>query len=324
VFTWRKLGQLFDPTRMSTLPWMHHFAQTPATLIFDDFVRIYFCTRPPADEAGQFVSRIGYVDVERDDLFRIRRISPNPVLPLGDLGTFDEFGTNPVSVIRNGAEVRAYYAGWTRCESVPFNSAIGVAQSFDDGETFERLGPGPILAYTPEEPFVIGSPKIRRFGDSWFLHYAAGQTWLNTGDRPEPVYVIRGAVSDDGIEWQRFGKDLVPKRLGELECQAGADIFWFDDRYHMFFSYRHAVGFQSTERAYRIGYAVSDDLVDWSRDDEAAGIQVSDKGWDSQTISYAHVFQLDESIYMLYQGNDIGRIGFGLAVLESYEARSSA
>ena len=324
MFTWKKLGHLFDPTQMTTLPWMDQYAQTPATLVFDDFVRIYFCTRPPADETGQFVSRVGYVDVDRDDLFRIRRISPEPVIELGELGTFDEFGTNPVSVIRHGDEVRAYYAGWTRCESVPFNGAIGVAQSFDDGDSFGRIGPGPVLSYAPDEPFVVGSPKIRRFGERWFLHYAAGRRWLDTGDRPEPVYVIRGAVSDDGIAWQRFGKDLVPSRLGDAECQAGPDILWFEGRYHMFFSYRHAVGFKSKEKGYRIGYAVSDDLVQWSRNDAAAGIDVSADGWDSQMVSYAHVFRLDERLYMLYQGNDIGRIGFGLAVLESYDAGSSA
>ena len=139
--------------------------------------------------------------------------------------------------------------------------------SVDNGESFQRIGPGPVLSYTADEPFVIGSPKIRRFDDKWYLHYIAGQQWLDTGGRPEPVYVIRGATSDDGIEWHRFGKDLLPKRIGELECQASPDILWFEGRYHMFFSYRHAVGFKSKEKGYRIGYAVSDDLMEWSRDD---------------------------------------------------------
>jgi hypothetical protein len=37
-------------------------------------------------------------------------------------------------------------------------------------------------------------------------------------------------------------------------------------------------------------------------------------------ISYPHVFQLDDSIYMLYSGNQVGRFGFGLAKLERYES----
>ena len=37
-------------------------------------------------------------------------------------------------------------------------------------------------------------------------------------------------------------------------------------------------------------------------------------------VSYAHVFKWNGNLYMLYQGNDVGRSGFGLAVLNSYEA----
>ena len=34
-----------------------------------------------------------------------------------------------------------------------------------------------------------------------------------------------------------------------------------------------------------------------------------------KSVSYAHVFELDDEIYMLYQGNEMGRYGFGLAQL---------
>ena len=33
-------------------------------------------------------------------------------------------------------------------------------------------------------------------------------------------------------------------------------------------------------------------------------------------IAYPHVFEADGKIYMLYLGNEVGRYGFGLAVLE--------
>lgn len=320
MFTWQKLGKLFDPTVMSDQPWMFHFAQTPSLVEFDDFLRIYFCTRPPADANGQFVSRIGFIDIDRNDLFHILRISQEPVLPLGGIGTFDEFGTNPVSVIRNGSEIWAYYAGVTRCESVPFNAAIGLAVSTDGGESFQRLGTGPVLSYSPDEPFVIGSPKIRRFGDLWYLHYAAGREWLQTGGRPEVVYKLRCATSRDGICWSKWNRYLICDRVDDNECQAGGDILFHEGRYHMFFCYRHPVDFKTKSKGYRIGYAVSDNLVDWTRNDEGAGIDVSPDGWDSEMISYAHVFKHQGKVFMLYQGNAIGRCGFGLAVMESYTA----
>ncbi len=70
-------------------------------------------------------------------------------------------------------------------------------------------------------------------------------------------------------------------------------------------------------RGYQIGYASSTDLRTWTRDDARAGIAVSPDGWDSETISYPNVFELDGSTYMYYQGNQVGKFGFGLARLES-------
>lgn len=310
-----KRGQLFCPSPGKSPSWMVQYAQSPAVVLLDTGVRIYFCTRGNQDVNGQFVSRIGFLEVERENLSKVVRISTNPVLDLGERGCFDEFGTNPVSAIRCGEEIRLYYAGWTRTESVPFNGAIGMATSLDGGERFHRLGPGPILSYSIDEPFVVGSPKIRRFNNTWYLHYAAGEDWVSDGAKPEPVYRIRYAVSDDGVEWKKIGVDLIERKLGPQECQASPDIFYREGAYHMFFSYRHATGFRNKERGYRIGYASSTDLLNWRRNDDLAGIDVSSEGWDSQMVSYAHIFEVDNTLHMLYQGNGVGRDGFGLATL---------
>jgi hypothetical protein len=192
-----------------------------------------------------------------------------------------------------------------------------VAQSDDNGETFNKLGEGPVLSFTPDEPFVLGSPKIRRFYDTWYLTYSSGRKWLPYNDSPQPVYKIRMATSSDGINWIRLGKDLIENVLEENECQASPDIFFYKEMYHMFFSYRYNLDFKEKKRGYRIGYASSANLHTWIRDDKKAGITTSETGWDSESISYAHIFELDNKVYMLYQGNEIGRYGFGLAVLEN-------
>ena len=48
---------------------MREFAQGPATLIFDDFVRVYFSCRPAVDERGQYVSYSAFVDLDRATCF---------------------------------------------------------------------------------------------------------------------------------------------------------------------------------------------------------------------------------------------------------------
>lgn len=316
MFTWKKLGKIFTPQEITNRVWLKEFAQAPATLIFDTFVRVYFSCRPPADKNGQYVSYSAYVDLDRTNLFNIIHVSEEPILSLGNLGEFDEFGTYPVSVIRHNNDIRAYYAGWTRCESVPFNVAIGCAVSNDEGKTFNKLGSGPILSYTPDEPFVLSGPKIRRFNNQWVLFYIAGCKWKIVEGRAEPVYKIRLAISEDGLHWNKLNKNLIESRIEEDEAQASPDVFYANGKYHMFFCYRYSSHYRGKQNGYRIGYAHSTNLIDWVRDDTKAGIDVSEKGWDAEMISYPHVFEIDNAIYMAYLGNQVGREGFGLARLD--------
>jgi predicted GH43/DUF377 family glycosyl hydrolase len=173
-----------------------------------------------------------------------------------------------------------------------------------------------VLSYSTDEPFVLSGPKVRRFNGAWQLWYIAGRKWKMVSGRPEPVYKIRMAVSDDGIRWKKINKDLIESRIEEDEAQASPDVFFANGRYHMFFCFRYSSDYRGKARGYRIGYATSDNLIDWTRNDQRAGIGVSDSGWDSEMVSYPHVFEVDGEIYMAYLGNQVGRFGFGLARLE--------
>ncbi len=316
MLRWNKLGLLFKPAEVKDRPWLKEFAQGPCVLKFDDFIRVYFSCRPLPDENKQYVSYTGYVDLDRKDIFKIKNVSQQPILDLGKKGTFDEFGVYPTSVIKEGSEVAAYYGGWTRCESVPFNVAIGRAVSKDGGKTFIRSGEGPIISYSADEPFVMSGPKIRKFNGKYHLYYIAGRKWIMHEGRAEPVYKIRLATSDDGINWVKLNRDLIQSLVEPDECQASPDVIFSNGRYHMFFCYRYSTDYRGKEKGYRIGYAQSENGIDWLRQDEKVGIDISQEGWDSEMVSYPHVFELDGNIYMFYLGNGVGREGFGVAKLE--------
>lgn len=316
TFRWIKIGRPFIPQAVPDRPWLAEFAQAPASLLLADRLRMYFSCRPRPDELGQYTSYSAFVDLALDDPLRVIGFADEPILSLGGRGCFDEFGTYPVSVIQDGERVRAYYAGWTRCESVPFDTAIGLAFSQDGGRTFHKAGPGPVLAASLHEPFVISGPKIRRVRGLWVLFYIAGRSWKLHDGRAEPVYKIRMAISSDGIRWERQNRDLIESRVEPDEAQASPDVFEANGRFHMFFCYRHSTDYRAGQRGYRIGYAWSDDMLNWVREDERAGLSVSEAGWDSDMVAYPHVFQLGGSTYMAYLGNGVGREGFGLARLE--------
>lgn len=42
------------------------------------------------------------------------------------------------SIIKNEDELWMYYVGWSRLQSVPYNWAIGLAISIDNGQTFTK------------------------------------------------------------------------------------------------------------------------------------------------------------------------------------------
>lgn len=317
MFRWKKLGRIFNPLEHQVAYWLNEYAQAPATLIFDDFVRVYFSCRSKREANGQIVSYSAYVDLDRKNLFNILRIAEHPVFELGKKGCFDEFGTYPMSVIRKDNEVWAYYAGWTRCKSVPFTVAIGTARSNDEGKTFQKLGDGPVLGASLYDSCGCGGPKIRYFNNKYYLFYISVQKWFEIEGRKEIMHRIRVAISDDGINWQRINKNLIPPFWNEDESQASPDVFYKNGKYHMFFCGWNPHNFRHT-KSRKIGYAYSTDLLNWTRDDSKAGIDISSSpdAFDNEMIAYPHVFELDGKIYMLYLGNEVGRYGFGLAELE--------
>lgn len=313
---WTKRGLLFQPQRYQLPGHCTDFAQSPQALVFDDFIRIYFSTRR-RDATGQYVSEVAFVDVDRE-LRGVLRVSAETVMPLGALGCFDEHGMFPFNVVRHAGKIYGFPCGWSRRVSVPVDTAIGFAVSHDEGRTFERVGPGPVMAASPEEPFLVGDPFVMVRNDRWHMWYIFGTTWMDSTSEPGParVYKIARANSNDGIAWQRSGEAIIPDVIRD-ECQALPTVFECDGRWHMYFCYRHATDFRTNrDRAYRLGYAWSVDGERWTRDDRSGGIDVSAAGWDSEMLCYPHVFWCGELAYMLYNGNAFGREGFGVAVME--------
>jgi hypothetical protein len=314
---WKKLGLLFNPTEHTLPNRCVEFAQSPQTLVLANKVRVYFSTRE-RDSVGKYLSHVAYADFSRD-MRRLLAVSNEEVLPLGGRGCFDEHGIFPINVLRDGDRVLAYTTGWNRKVSVSADASIGLAISHDDGDTFQRYGNGPLLTATLHEPFLVGDAFVQRFDDSYHMWYIYGTKWqkFTETEPPDRVYKIAHAISPDGFNWRRDGQQIISDRLNADECQALPTVIYIDGMYHMYFCYRQPFGFRhDSSRSYRIGYARSTDLKKWVRDDGLAGIDVSGDGWDSEMQCYPHLFECDSKVYLLYNGNEFGRRGFGLAVLE--------
>ena len=314
---WSKLGKIFDPTEHALPHNCREFAQSPQALVLSDRVRVYFSTRE-RDSVGKYLSHVSFVDFDKS-MQTILAVSKHTVIELGGLGCFDEHGIFPINVVRDRERVLAYTTGWNRKVSVSADASIGLGISHDDGFTFRKVGKGPVMTASLHEPFLVSDAFVAVYGGCYHMWYIYGTKWKKfvESEPPDRVYKIAHATSADGINWQRDGRRIIADRLNADECQALPTVIFRDGTYHMYFCYRQAHGFRTqSSHAYRLGYAYSTDLLNWDRDDSKAGITVSEDGWDSQMQCYPHVFQSDGKAYMLYNGNEFGRFGFGLAVLD--------
>lgn len=316
-FTWRFLGKLLDVGSLKTRPyWFNSHAQAPNVVVFDSFFRVYFASRSPIDAKKQFVSFINFADFSGPNPNQLIRLASEPVLDLGEAGTFDQHGTYPMSVIREPERLVGVYGGWSRPTTVPFDVSLGLAFSVD-GEKFSKYGSGPILTKSIDEPFVIASPKLRKFKDRYFLTYTAGREWTIENNRAEIFYRIRSAESLDLFSWKLHNRDLISTKVGDTEAQASPDIFENESGYHMFFCYRHHVGFrENLDLAYKIGYAFSENLLSWTRNDTMVEILNPLGKINNKSCSYPNIFRFNSQTYLLYLGEDLGRTGFFIAELE--------
>ncbi|WP_149498632.1 glycoside hydrolase family protein [Roseiconus lacunae] len=318
---WKKRGLIFDPSEHALPLGCEQFAQSPQALIGEGYIRIYFSTRSRDTKTEKYLSHVCYVDFS-NDFQDILRIAQHQVIPLGELGCFDEHGIFPINVVPVGDQVYGYTCGWSRRSAVSVETGIGLAVSHDGGRTFQRRGSGPVLSASLNEPCLVGDGFVRHYQDRYYMWYIYGLPWkhFEGTSQAERIYKIAYATSHDGLTWKKASRSpLISDAIGEDECQALPTVIEYQGRYHMYFCFRYATDFRTNpDRGYRLGYAYSDDLQTWTRDDSLVGISKSGNpnDWDNEMMCYPHVFSHSNQLYLLYNGNQFGRYGFGLAVAE--------
>lgn len=298
---WKKWGQVYAP--VGNIEWMSSYAAVPiAEHIDGDNFRVYFSSRDSRNR-----SHTGFVVININNPQTILDVSSRPVLAPGNLGEFDDSGAMATWLSVNRGRRYLYYIGWNLGVTVPFRNSIGLAIS-QDGEGFKRYAPGPIVDRSLTEPHFCASCCVLPHGNQWLMWYLSCTDWQIVDHKARHRYHIKYAESDDGINWRRTGQVAIDYANEGEYAISRPSVIKDDDRWRMWFSYRG--------EAYRIGYAESTDGRSWTRLDHLVGIDPSSSGWDSQMIEYPFVFDHKGHRYMLYNGNDYGRTGFGLAVME--------
>lgn len=310
--SWKKQGCIFR-LEDHDIGWAKTHACVPTVhQIDEERLRVFYA---PRNEKGQSIPT--FFDVKASKPSEILYVHKKPIMQLGSLGTFDDGGIMPCCTVQVGRRIYLYYVGWNPSSSVPYRNAIGLAVSEDDGLNFRRLFPGALVDRNRLEPFFTASPWIMREEEGkWHMWYASSTGFVTIKGKVEPLYIIKYASSSNGIDWQRDNKIcIIPKT--EEEANARATVY--KDKqglYHMWYAYRGSRDFRDGVGAYRLGYAQSQDAVNWDRMDDKAGIAYSDQGWDSSMQTYPCLAAYKDKRYLFYNGNGFGASGIGYAVWE--------
>lgn len=299
---WVKKGLIIEPKTVKR-DWMITHAMDPTVdHLQGDIFRVYFCGRNKKN-----ISAIGYADININNPTKILKTPKKPVLDVGELGCFDDNGVTASWIITHKNKKYLYYIGWKPRSTTRFGLMTGLAISTDNGETFKKYSRSPILQLTNLEPFsILTAPCVIKQNNLWKMWYVSCVGWIH----PDlPRYNIKYAQSKDGINWEQNGIVCIDFKSAKETALARPCVLYEDELYKMWYSYK------TKTTGYRMGYAESENGLNWKRLDHLVGINVSKSGWDSEMIEYPYVFNHKDEKYMLYNGNGYGINGVGLAIL---------
>jgi len=140
--------------------------------------------------------------------------------------------------------------------------------------------------------------------------YAVGNGWGKIEGISYPQYDINYVESTDGFSFGPGIKAIKNDPINREYRIGRPRVYRSNDRYIMNFTYG------TTDGRYLAGQAISDDGIKWTRKDSEIGISTSVNGWDSKHISYPCILKVNSGkTYMFYNGNHMGKYGFGYAEL---------
>lgn len=208
----------------------------------------------------------------------------NPVIS-PQQGTFDSSHTHAISILNKDQIYKCWYAGHngTRWQ-------IGYATS-SNAISWDKYSNNPVLPYSPADATEqhVHTPHVL-FDESLY------KMWYTASPNDTSNWTIRYATSNDGINWTKHGQVLGPTQSWwDTQGVVWPIVIHETTEYQMWYGARH------TDGVWRIGYAISDDGINWTPDSHNPVINLAPYG------SFANnpfVYLKDNQYEILFQGFD--------------------
>lgn len=296
-------GLVCTPDRWEPL-WQSH-AMAPAPLpLPDGRVRVYV-----GGWDAEGISRVWWIDVDGDDPFRMVGRATQPVVDIGEAGTFDENGVFPGHVSTHDGRAYLTTTGFQLGHRVRHYNFGGLTVSDDGGETFARVSRAPTLDRADEGLHVRAGQSLLWEDGLLRSVYAAGTGWVEVGGTLRPVYDVRYQELERPERAGPDGKRIVARDPAVEHALGRPQLLRHRGRLLVLYTRR------MLDMRYGMGGAILEEGR-WVRRDEELAVPRSPSGFDAEMAYFPGAISWRDRLLVFYSGNGYGRGGLGAAVLD--------
>lgn len=220
----------------------------------------------------------------------------DPLLEAGPLSAWDGASVADPAVLATGSGFQMWYVGL----DVFDDRGIGYATSLD-GLTWQKYDGNPVLRPDSSDEDSFGFPTVVQDGPNDYKMWYSGEDsiWL--------------ATSSDGLNWT--------KNLATAVLAPGPAGAWDDDQVYAPQVIADAGGYEmwytaedTTTPGPRIGYAWSDDGLNWTKSPHNPALTGTTGTWEEEGVAYPAVIREGTTDYEIwYWGEASGGQSFGQA-----------
>lgn len=310
ISSWKRIKRILGPE--GTPANYPRYTQLPTAMLMPSgLIRIFYSPRTSGNTAQSF-----FVDVDPEHGMEIVFQNFKPSITRGSKGSVDQDGIALTSVLKNGLTFKGYYTTLNLDDIPNFKSQIGYIES-QNAEIFNPETKTVCLPLSKENPHMTMAPYVININDIFHMWYASTVYWdIDAQPNPEYCYNIKHATSANGIDWILSEETAIDFSSPDEGGITRPVVVQNGNSFEMWYCYRGHFSLEHPERRYyKIGYAVSDDLVQWQRRDNNhhwINPPIEDD-WDYQMQCYPYVIQYKNKQFMFYCGNDYSQGGLGVA-----------